>query len=436
MTHHFPLLILLLALTSGCGNPVEEIRPTGAAAVTGTPFTLTDRDWPGWRGAFRNGIAEQQHVPTQWSDTENVVWKSEIPGRGHASPTIVGERIFLATADEKAQTQSILALSRADGQQLWITQLHSGGFPGDSRFHVKSSHASGTLACDGSAVYGAFLNHEKIYVSAVDVDGNILWQKEIGPFDSKFGYAPSPTLYEGLVLVAADNQGGGYLAALKRADGEIVWRIQRPAVSTYATPVVAHVAGRDQLLLSGARTVKAYDPHTGDELWSVDGTAEATVGTMVWDANHVFASGGYPQSETLCVDASNGAVVWRSREKLYVPSLLVHDGFLYGVDDKGIARCWDASTGKMQWEGRLSSDNSSSPVLAGDNIFVCDERGTAWVFKAVPSGLEVVGKNPLGDQFFASPVIVENRLYLRAAHGSGSARREVLYCIGSPSESL
>lgn len=430
-------LLAVVLLSTGCGNPVEEIKSTSSSAVTAAgPISVAEGDWPWWRGPTRNGIAETQDVPTDFSDARNVIWSAEIPGRGHSSATIVGEGVYLATADEQRQTQSMLGMSRATGELLWTTEVHSGGFPGASRMHAKSSHASCTLASDGETLYGAFLNHDKIHVSAVDLAGNVVWKREVGPFSAKFGFAPSPCLYQGAVIVAADNEGGGYLAAVQREDGEIIWRIRRSNVSTYASPVVANVGGRDQLLICGGRTVDSYDPVTGNQLWSVPGTADSTVGTLVWDGDLVFASGGYSQNETVCVDAGTGEVVWRDRNSLYVPSLLAHGGYLYGVDDKGIARCWEAANGAVKWKGRLCGANSSSPVLAGDNIFVCDERGTVAIFKANPERLEITAKNRVADEFFASPVIADDRIFLRGARRDGGKRREILFCIGKPPEAL
>ncbi|HSG71137.1 MAG TPA: PQQ-binding-like beta-propeller repeat protein [Planctomycetaceae bacterium] len=430
------LALLLLTLVSGCGREVvetdiQEIKPVSLEDLKNVePVSIADNDWPWWRGPARNGIAPAQNVPTEWDESTNVIWKTDLPGRGHSSPTIVGNQIFLATALEDKQVQSVVSFNRETGDRLWQTDLHTGNFPASNQMHKKSSHASCTLASDGRRVFVAFLNAGKIHATALDFDGNKLWQTELGGFSPKFGYAPSPVVHEGLVIFAADNEGGGYLAGLNRENGEIVWRTKRPAVSTYASPVVADVGGRSQLLICGGNTIKGYDPLRGEELWSVDGTAEGTVGTMVWDNDLVVASGGYPQKETVCVNAATGDVVWRSRDHLYVPSLLAHAGYVYGVNDDGIAICWNIADGKQRWKSRLGGSFSSSPVLAGENIFINDENGTTSVFKANPEKFELVSKNQLGNQFFASPAIVGNRIYLRGAFGDGSSRQEVLYCIG------
>ena len=132
------------------------------------------------------------------------------------------------------------------------------------------------------------------------------------------------------MIVAADHSDGGFLAAVHRETGDVVWKKARPAESTYASPIVAHVAGKDQILIAGADQVASYDPATGEQFWSCEGVTSSCVGTVVWDDGNVFASGGYPGEETICIDASNGKPVWRNKQKVYISSLLAYDEFLSG----------------------------------------------------------------------------------------------------------
>ena len=436
---YLPILILLMVLP-GCGREVvetniQEIKATSVDVPQDVePIAVTDNDWPWWRGPSRNGVAPVQDIPTEWDESTNVIWKTDVPGRGHSSPTIVGDQIFLATALEDTQTQSVVSFERVTGEQLWQTDLHVGNFPVSNQMHPKSSHASCTLASDGKRVFVAFLNGGNIHATALDFDGNKIWQTELGGFSPKFGYAPSPAIHEGMVIFAADNEGGGYLAGLNRETGDIVWRTKRPALSSYASPVVADVGGRMQLLICGCNSLTGYDPLLGEELWSVEGTAEGTVGTMVWENDLVVGSGGHPQEETICMNAATGQVVWQSQDHVYVPSLLVHAGHVYAVDDDGIAICWSITDGEQRWNSRLGGKYSSSPVIVGDNIFMNDETGTIQIFKANPEKLEVIAKNRLGNQYFSSPTIIGSRIYLRTAQGDGSSRREILYCIGFDEE--
>jgi len=425
------LLLALTAIVAGCKpaqTPVEEVT-AGPSAIDAdaTTYTPPAGDWPWWRGPTFDGHAPCDTAPVQFGEETNVIWRTGIPGRGNGSPTVSGDKVFLATAARAKQEQMIVALNRATGDLLWTVALNQGGFPSASQMHNKSTHANGTVAVNGEAVFAAFLHHGSVTAYAVDYEGELLWERELGPFNSKFGYAPSPVIYKSVVIFAADNRGGGYLAAVDQASGEIVWRKARPAVATYSSPVVAHVAGRDQLLISGNQEVVSYDPATGDENWSCPGTAEATCGTVVWTDDMVFASGGYPQRETVAVDAATGEQVWQNRTQCYEQSMLVVGEYLYAVNDDGIAFCWHAATGKEQWKKRLGGDVSASLVFCGGNIYAANESGTFYVFAANPEEFVMVAENNLGDSTFATPVICGGKLYQRVRYHD---RGDVLVCFG------
>lgn len=424
--------VLALVLV-GCGRergePTGEIPADPSAPVAEvSPVSVAASDWHQWRGPNGNNVAATS-VPTEWNDTDKVIWKVKIPGRGHSCPTVVGDRIFLATADEGQQVQSVLGLDRQTGEQLWKTDLHRGNFPSRSAMHDKSTHATATVACDGERLFAVFFNAGKVHVTALDLKGQQLWQKEVGGFTSKFGYAPSPTLHREFVIVAADHEDGGYLVSLHRATGDIRWRTSRPKAFTYSSPIVATVGGKEQILISGADKVSSYDPVSGQENWSVKGTTEATCGTLVWDDNTIYASGGYPGTETLAVKADGSDVLWRNKEKAYVPSMLVHEGYLYSVGDDGIGFCWDAVTGKQKWKARVTGNYSASPLLVNGLIYLISESGDLKIIKANPQKYELVNEIKVADEAFATPVACDGRLYLRvAAHDGG--RQEWLYCIG------
>ncbi len=427
--------LTLMAL--GCGRPPrppgppvvksEEISAkVDAADAEGSDLELKSTDWPMWRGPNADGVATGPAVPTHWTETENVAWKVKIPGRGHSSPIIVGDRIYLETADEQQQVQSVLCLDRKDGKLLWQQTLFEGNF--DSAVHRENTQASSTLACDGQRLYALFLNDRKVWAVALDLDGQQQWRTEVGTFASKFGYSASPTLYKSLVLLAADHDQGGYLAALNRSSGEIVWRKSRPAKASYASPRVVTLDGKDQLVICGCNEVSSYDPFTGEQLWSTNGTSEAGVGLPVTTGKLVIASGGYPEKETLAL-RGDGSVAWRNTDKSYVPSLLVVDGSLYMTSD-GIARCYDAETGRETWKHRLGGDFRTSPVVSGGNIITTDMSGKTTVFRANPKKFELVAENRLGSEGFASPGISRGQLFLRIADHSNGPRQEWLYCIG------
>lgn len=396
---------------------------------------LTSTDWPWWRGPTRDGQAGKTSLPTTFSDSEHVLWKAPIPGRGHSSPIVVGKRVFLTSADEQAERQMILAYDLETGKQLWKLPINTGGFPANN--HAKNTEASPTIASDGERLYATFFHHKHIELIAVHLDGSEAWQKNAGPFDPKmfeYGYAPSPVLYGDSVIVAAEYDGKSFIVAFDRQHGQEKWREARPSSISFSSPVVANVAGRDQLLISGQEKVCSYDPNTGKLLWQVKGTTNATCGTAIWNDEVVFVSGGYPKAETIAVKADgSGAVVWKNNQKCYEQSMILIDGCIYALTDKGVMYCWRASDGKELWLKRLAGPVSASPIYAGGYLYWANEDGTYYVLKPNPSKFELIAENRLGSEAFASPAVSGNRLLLRAAEGRGEQRQETLYCFSNGS---
>ena len=428
------LLILKLKLLSPADRTfvAEQLRQPNRQTVL-KPVVPSPGDWLTWRGPHANGrAADAQQIPVQWSAQENMVWKTEVPGRGHSSPIVVGHRVLLTTANVATQQQFVVCFERATGKRLWMTSVNQGGLP--PQIHAKNTHATPTIACNGQLAFAAFHNHNRVQLIALNLDGKVVWQNNAHayqPEQYKFGYAPSPLLYQSLVIVVSefDGQSSG-LVAYEQQTGKEVWRTARPNLVSFSSPIVGHVAGRDQLLLSGCRAVTSYDPQTGKPLWTTEATTQATCGTMVWSDDLVFASGGYPDKETVAIRADgSGGIVWRNREKCYEQSMLIHDGYLYAVNDSGIAFCWRAPDGQEMWKQRLGGKVSASPTLVGDTIYAANEAGMMFVFKAQPSGYQAVASNQLGIEGFASPAICGNQLFLRTAEGIGPARKEFLYCI-------
>ena len=341
-------------------------------------------------------------------------------------------RIILTTADEGSKVQSVVCFDRKTGKQQWETDVNRGGFP--KQIHDKNTHASPTAASDGERVFVVFNNNKGVQLTALDLDGKQLWQKNAGSYDPKqyrFGYAPSPLIYKNMVIVASEFDGGGFLAAYDGKSGRQAWRTSRQKISSYSSPIVASIKGTDQLLISGGLMICGYNPTNGRQLWKATNVvADATCGTVVWNGDIVYASGGYPQKQTAAVRAGSGKVLWRNKEKAYEQSMLVHDGYLYSVTDIGIAFCWDATTGAEQWQHRFRGKFSASPILANGNLYVSNERGTTFVYKASPISFQLVAQNQLGNESFASPTIVDSQILLRHASGTKGTRRETLYCIG------
>lgn len=397
------------------------------------PKLSLQTDWPWWRGPQRNGIGDEQPVPTKLSATDNVVWKTPVPGRGHSSPTVVGNRVFLTTADKEKQVHSVLAFDRKTGKQLWQTEVNKGGFP--AKNHPKNTEATPTVASDGERLFATFYNHDQVEAVALDFNGKVLWKQAAGAFHPKtyeYGYAPSPVIYGNSVIIAAEYDGESFLAGFDRQKGNRLWKSARPKNITFSTPVIAPISNKDQLLISGAQQVAAYNPTTGKELWTTAGTTHATCGTMVWDKDIVFASGGYPKAETLAIRADgSGKVLWKNTQKCYEQSMLAYQGHLYALTDNGIMMCWRGDDGKEMWKQRLSGPVSSSPVLAGGHIYQANEKGTVYVYRPDPLKFDLVAENKVGDDSFPSPAICGGQIFLRVAEGSGSQRQEFLYCFAN-----
>ncbi len=388
-------------------------------------------DWPWWRGPTRDGVAApDQKVPQEWSKDKNVLWESTIPGRGHGSPSVVGDRVFLATADQDAETQLLLCFSRKTGKLLWQTEVHKGNFAKGG--NGKASHASSSPACDGEQVYINFLNGGAVHTTALDLNGKKVWQTKVTDYVLHQGFGSSPAIIGPLVLVTADNKGEdtGLLAGLDRESGKVVWSRKRPKAPNYASPIIVKVGNKEQLIVTGCDLVTSLDPLTGKENWEVKGSTTECVTSTVTDGKHVFVSGGYPKNHVGAFKADGSGLAWENKSRVYVPSMLVREGHLYAVMDEGNAVCWKSDTGAEVWKGRLAGTFSASPVLVGDHILATNEAGRTFVFKATPKEFEIVAENRLGDEVYATPAVCGGSIFMRAAVKEQGRREEKLYCIG------
>ena len=339
-------------------------------------------------------MAKDQTPPVAWTESD-FVWKVKVPGKGHASPTIVGDQIFLETADASQGTQSVVCYDRKTGAEQWQTVLNKGGL--QQKIHPSNTYASQTIATDRKSIFAVLNHHDQIHLYCLSLDGEKLWSKNIGTYNPqfKFGYGTSPIVYEDKVIVANENITNSGLYAFNTETGDPVWKIDRGTITSWSVPVVATVAGKKQLLISGGELVNSYNPDNGEPLWTTPASWKVTCGTMVWDEDLVFASGGWPTQQTLAIDGKTGQQVWTNQKKCYEQSMLVTDGHVYGIDEKGIAHCWRAKDGKESWGqrvGRGGFKTSASPVLVNGNLYFPGENGKVFVVKANPEKFEVVAK--------------------------------------------
>ncbi len=426
LASYLSLGLILSAAVACSKEPAPQVTPTAEVNEReGDPLGSVNpsEDWSWWRGpSFDGRAADNANPPTAWDaqDKQNIVWQVNPPGEGHASPVVFGKQVFIATADDDAETQSLICYDADTGKRQWATVVHTGDLPSK---HSKNTHASATPACDGQQVYTAFVIDDALHVSALDLSGKIVWQRRVGDFDSQHGFGASPVLWKSTVIITADHGGYGYVAALDRKTGEYAWHTPRDGAASYGTPIIANVAGKPQLLHAGGGRVTSYDPDTGALLWATDGPSRTTGCTMAAGGGLAYATGGYPNKRLMAIDAGSGDVEWdtETRKRVtYVPSPLLHDGRLYVVNDDGHATCFDAESGEVIWEEKIARAVSSSPILAGGHIYVGDERGTTYVFKP-GDRFDLVAENELYGGIFASPTFVGDRVYIRTD--------STLYCI-------
>jgi len=425
------VIVFLMLPVSGCQSqidananaPIDDLPPATAAAG----------DWPWWRGpTLNNAAAAGQNPPLKWSPTENVLWQVKLPGRGHGSPCIVGKRIFLPSADPDKQTIWLLCLDRDSGQRLWQTPVWQGALP---KVHKNNSHASATPACDGERIFFPYQTDKDVRVAAVDLDGEVVFNEPVGLYTSVQGYSASPALYKSAVIVPTDgdDKKPNKLTALHRKTGRVAWRVPRPDNREgYASPLVARVAGRDQLFMVGPDRTRGYDPENGALLWECDGPTQYNAATVAFGRDMVYATGGYPGKALLGIradgsgDVTGTHLVWKSDKKAgYVPSPLISNGLVYAISDVGLMRCYDAASGEVVWEKDLDAPFYSSPVLAAGRIYVFDQEQKGYVVKTGRS-FELLAENSLSDGVFATPVICGGRIYLRTLGD--------LYCLAAAAE--
>ena len=374
--------------------------------------------WPRWRGPSGQGLVTGSGYVDTWSATENVVWKTPVPGNGNSSPVIWGDRIFLTTAYDGGRRVSVLAYRRSDGRLLWETAAPQGRT--DSGAHFKNGHASATASTDGQRVYVSFGPRG---LFALDFAGKILWERDLGPIEAYHGAAGSPLLYRDRVILYQDQYRDSFIAAFDTRTGRQIWRTPRDANTGWGTPIAVRVAGRDEIIVSSQQRVQAYDPERGRELWSCGGTTYEVIPTPVVGYGMVFCASGRA-GPTLAIkpggtgDVTGTHLAWTSpRGSPFVPSPILYGDQLYMVNDMAsIVTALGATTGKTLWQGRLGVARregfSASPVAVDGKIFFTNDDGETFVLRAGAT-FELLRVNDIGERTIASPALVDGRWYIR-----------------------
>lgn len=405
------------------------ILGTGLCLVA-TLASAHAENWPCWRGPRGDGRSQEQNLPVRWNGPkgENIAWKVDVPGKGHASPIVWEDRIFLVSAREDRQERLLLCLDRNTGRTLWERVVVVSPL---ERKHGLNSHASSTPATDGERVYVSFLDRKEMLVAAYDFAGNQRWLVRPGEFSSVHGYCSAPVLFEDMVIVNGDHDGDAYLVALDRRTGKTVWKTPREnKTRSYCAPIIRQFDGRTQMILSGSKCVASYDPHDGSRHWIIDGPTEQYVASLVDNGKLLFMTAGFPEFHLLAIrpdgrgNVTNTHVVWRTtRGCSYVPSPIVsQDGkYFLIISDKGIASCFEADSGQRHWMERIGPHYSASLVLADGLVHFLSDAGVTTVIRPGVK-FEVVATNELGENCFASPAVSQGRIYLRG--------EKHLYAIG------
>jgi outer membrane protein assembly factor BamB len=389
--------------------PVRMVVDEGEAA----------RYWPRWRGPSGQGVVTASGYPDRWSATENVRWKVPVPGAGNSSPIVWRDRVFLTTARDGGRRLSVLAFSRIDGRMLWETAAPDGG---TDRPHQKNGYASATPATDGERLYVSFGSRG---LFAFDLDGRLLWRRDLGSIGNYHGAAGSPLLYKGKVILYQDQSGGAFIAAFDGRTGAPVWRTPRRQSVGWGTPIAVRVGDHDEIIVNGQSRVIAYHPETGVELWHCDGMGFEVIPTPVVGYGFVFCSSGRA-GPTLAIkpggrgDVTATHLAWSTpRGSPFVPSPLLYNGQLYTVNDMAsIVTSFDAATGKTLFQGRLGVAQregfSASPVAMDGKVFFTNDEGETFVLKAGPT-FELLHVNQLGEGTLASPALVDGTWYIRTS---------------------
>jgi outer membrane protein assembly factor BamB len=433
-------------------EPRVQAVPEEATSVT------TPQNWPSFRGPHASGVADGQAPPTAWDATKgiNVRWKTPLPGLGHSSPIVWGQRVFVTAAvsdtdkgefkpglygagtsakDQTRHSWRLYCIDKADGHILWQRTAHE-GVPKIKR-HIKSSHANPTPATDGRHVV-AYFGSEGLY--CYDLEGRPLWQHDVGMIDVgafndpdlQWGVASSPILYRGKVILQCDRHKDSFLAAYDVETGKEVWRTPREALPSWSTPTVYEGPPRAELVVNGTDYIRGYDPETGRELWRLAPNSEIAVPAPVLGQGLIFVTSGYRPiqpiyairpgaSGDISLDEgaeANASIAWSKRRGgPYMPTPIVYGPCLYTCSNNGIVTCYEARAGTQVYRQRLGGTGgySASPVAADGKLYLTSEESGIRVVRAGPR-FELLAVNPMGEPCMATPAISDGLIFVRTQH--------------------
>jgi len=407
-----------------------------------------ERHWPQWRGPHGTGVSKTATPPTEWSETKNIRWKIEVPGRGSATPVVWNDRLYLLTAIPTgavgvaqhealggrplvAHRYVVLAIDRGTGKTVWEHTAREEA-PHEASHPQNGTWASPSAIVDGEHVIASF---ESRGIYAYDMSGKLVWQKDLGDkrMRSTFGEGSSPALFGNTLVVVWDHQGQSFVTALNKRTGEELWRRPRTEIDTWATPLVTPVNGKPQVIVPAMNKITSYDLATGDVVWESAGLTMNVIPSPVTDGTFAYLMSGFRGNSAKAIKLADAkgditgtpAIAWSmDRDTPYVPSPLLYDGILYFLKtNNGLLTALDAKSGTPHYQAaRLDAVPNvfASPVGAAGRVYIPGREGSTVVLKHGPK-LEILAVNELNDGFDASPALVGGEIYLRGYKN--------LYCI-------
>lgn len=415
-----------------------------AASTLASSASVNDaRNWAQWRGPEMTGVSRTAKPPLQWSETKNIKWKVEIPGRGSSSPVVWNDRVFLLTAipvgvSGEAQHAprgalpqrgvhqfKVLALDRKTGKTVW-EHVAREEEPHEPAHGDNGTWASSSAITDGEHVI-AYFESRGLY--AYDMNGKLAWQADFGDkkMRNQFGEGSTPALFGNTLIVVWDHLNQpSYVIALDKRTGKELWRVDHPEMDTWATPLVVTHNGRQQVIVNAMNRVRSFDLETGKLVWEGPGTTMNVIPSPVYGNGMVFIMSGFRGNNLKAIKladakgdiATTGAIAWQlDRDTPYVPSPLLYDNILYFLKtNNGLLSAFDAATGKPHYQvqriAKAPGEVFSSPVGADGRVYVTSRDGATTVIKHGPA-YEVLAENSLDDGFDASPALVGNEIFMR-----------------------
>ncbi len=400
---------------------MEKLEKITIEPVMPSPGAI--KQWPGFRGPTGQGIAADEEFPMTWSQSENIIWKTALTGKGNSSPVIWDNRIFITSASEDGKIRELFCYDRSNGNLLW---KKAAPVPDNiEKLYWKNSYASSTPVTDGELVIAFFGNSGVI---CCNMDGDLKWTKDLGDFTTVHGPGTNPVLYKDkFILIQDQNNAESVFIALNKYTGEMIWKQKRDRVMGWASPIIVHIKDHDELIYNGSHNIIGYNPDTGEKIWTLAGSTKEAVPMIVSGSGLLFSASG--RNGTIIAirpggkgDVTASHLFWMNeRGGPHVPSPVYHNNRLYIVNDTGIASCLDAFTGKTIWKERLKGRFSMSPVVVGNKIIVINEKGLTTILKSGDS-FKILNQNDLAEETLSTPAVIGGRIYIRTALN--------LYCIG------